>query len=172
MYDRKRGFEPRNTSKFRSFLDLKPENKLELLEDFEESFLWLNFNWRKTFVISGAGPAGLCLADQVSRRGIQVCYVEPSPHSGWLSNYGSWVDEFEGHEARGLFRYDLPDGLRVYRRGKDEGSWGERSAGSVGEVKVDGGGCVEGAMVFHRAKVWEIKHEEFQSSVAYDDGLA
>ncbi|KAI4373600.1 hypothetical protein MLD38_011710 [Melastoma candidum] len=31
-------------------------------------------------------------------------------------------------------------------------------------------GCVEGGVVFHRAKLWEIKLEEFESSVMCDDG--
>jgi hypothetical protein len=31
----------------------------------------------------------------VSRNGIEVCCVDPSPLSTWPNNYGVWADEFE-----------------------------------------------------------------------------
>jgi len=35
------------------------------------------------------------LAEQVSRNGIEVCCVDPSPLSMWPNNYGVWADEFQ-----------------------------------------------------------------------------
>ncbi|KAI4368691.1 hypothetical protein MLD38_017221 [Melastoma candidum] len=170
---KERGFELRSTGKFGSFLELKPENKPDPLEDFKESVSWLDCGGKKRFdvVIIGTGPAGLRLAEQVSRRGIRVCCVDPSPLSGWPNNYGSWVDEFEGMGLEDCLDTTWPMACVFIDDGRVK--YLGRAYGRVGRRKLKSRlmeGCVEGGLVFHRAKVWEIKHKEFESSVVCDDG--
>ncbi|XP_073265025.1 capsanthin/capsorubin synthase, chromoplastic-like [Populus alba] len=83
------------SSKLGSFLDLKPLSKPESL-DFDLSWFDPADRYRCfDVIVIGTGPAGLRLAEQVSRHGVKVCCVDPSPLSMWPSNYGVWVDEFE-----------------------------------------------------------------------------
>lgn len=46
-------------------------------------------------IVTGAGPAGVAVAERVAAAGFSVCIIDPSPHAIWPNNYGVWVDEFQ-----------------------------------------------------------------------------
>lgn len=84
----------RRTRATSTLLEMVPEVKKEsLIYDLP----WYDPAKRKPLdlVVVGAGPAGLAVAQQVSKEGLGVCVIDPSPQSIWPNNYGVWVDEFE-----------------------------------------------------------------------------
>ncbi|XP_027083400.1 neoxanthin synthase, chloroplastic-like [Coffea arabica] len=157
------------SSKFNSFLDLQPAWKPEPL-DFDVS--WLDPSDRRfDLIIIGAGPAGLRLAEQVSRYGIKVCCVDPSPLSMWPNNYGVWVDEFESLGLDDCLDKTWPM-CSVYIN-DHKTRYLDRAYGRVSrkELKIKLlSGCVSNQVKFHKAKVWKIEHQEFESSVVCTDG--
>ena len=44
-------------------------------------------------LICGAGPAGLLLAQELSKRNMKVAVVDPALDKAWPNNYGVWMDE-------------------------------------------------------------------------------
>ncbi|KDP39845.1 hypothetical protein JCGZ_04190 [Jatropha curcas] len=159
-----------HSSKYGNFLDLKPESKPELL-DFDLS--WFDPSCRSSFdvIIVGTGPAGLRLAEQVSRFGIKVCCVDPSPLCMWPNNYGVWVDEFE---SLGLIDcLDKTWSMACVFIDDKKTKYLDRPYGRVSRNKLKTKlmeNCVSNSVKFHKAKVWKIDHQEFQSSVICDDG--
>ncbi|RVW86637.1 Capsanthin/capsorubin synthase, chromoplastic [Vitis vinifera] len=119
------------SSKFDSFLDLKPESEAELL-DFD--LRWLDSSCKSCLdvIIIGAGPAGLRLAEQVSRYGIHVCCIDPSPLS--ITKY---LDRAYGRVSRKRLKMKL---LEI---------------------------CAAYGVQFHKAKVWKVEHQEFESLIAH-----
>lgn len=158
------------SNKFDSFLDLKPESKPEFL-DFDLS--WFDPADRPSFdvIIIGTGPAGLRLAEQVSRYGVKVCCVDPSPLSMWPNNYGVWVDEFESLGLVDCLDKTWPmttvfiDDNKIKYLDRPYG----RVSRKVMKTKLLEK-CVSNGVMFHKAKVWEVDHEEFESSIICDDG--
>ncbi|KAJ8767877.1 hypothetical protein K2173_020817 [Erythroxylum novogranatense] len=153
-----------------NFLDLKPESKLGSL-DIDLS--WFHPSDRSGFdlIVIGTGPAGLRLADRVSRYGVKVCCVDPSPLSMLPNNYGSWVDEFESLGLGDCLDKTWPmtcvyihDGRTRYM----DRAYGRVSRNFLKTTLLEN--CVSNGVRFHKAKVWEVKHDEFESSIACDDG--
>ncbi|GKV34956.1 hypothetical protein SLEP1_g43284 [Rubroshorea leprosula] len=158
-------------SKFGNFLDLKPESQPEFL-DFELP-LYDPSSDRSRFdvIIIGTGPAGLRLAEQVSLHGIKVCCVDPSPLSVWPNNYGVWVDEFENLGLEDCLDKTWPMAC-VYIDDQKTKYLG-RAYGRVGREKIKSKlleNCLWNPVKFHKAKVWKVKHEEFESVIECDDG--
>ncbi|GFP92268.1 capsanthin/capsorubin synthase chromoplast [Phtheirospermum japonicum] len=156
--------------KFASFLDLEPKSKPEPL-DFD--IPWFNPSDRARFdvIVIGAGPAGLRLADQVSKHGIKVCCLDPSPLSMWPNNYGVWVDEFESLGLEDCFDKTWP--LTTIHINDQKTKYLDRAYGRVNrkEFKLKLlSDCVANDVRFHKAKVWKVEHGEFESSIACDDG--
>ncbi|XP_022851386.1 capsanthin/capsorubin synthase, chromoplastic-like [Olea europaea var. sylvestris] len=159
------------SSKFPSFLDLEPVLKPEPI-DFDLS--WFDPSDRRRFdvIIIGSGPAGLRLAEQVSRYGIKVCCVDPSPLSMWPNNYGVWVDEFESLGLEDCLDKTWP--MTCVFIDDHKTKYLDRPYGRVSrkELKIKLlGGCVANSVKFHKAKVWKVEHEEFESSIVCDDGI-
>ncbi|KAJ6365532.1 hypothetical protein OIU76_030334 [Salix suchowensis] len=160
------------SSKFGSFLDLKPLSKPESL-DFDLS--WFDPADRSRcfdVIIIGTGPAGLRLAEQVSRYGVKVCCVDPSPLSMWPNNYGVWVDEFESLGLVDCLDKTWP--MTCVFIDDDKTKYLDRPYGRVGRKGFKTKlleNCASNGVRFHKAKVWKVKHEEFESSIACDDGI-
>ncbi|KAI5666758.1 hypothetical protein M9H77_16611 [Catharanthus roseus] len=156
--------------KFDSFLELEPTSKPESL-DFDVPWLGPSDRPRFDLVIIGAGPAGLRLAEQVSRYGIKVCCVDPFPLSMWPNNYGTWVDEFESLGLEDCF--DKTWAMSCVYINDQKTKYLDRPYGRVGrkELKLKLlNGCVLNRVKFHQAKVLKIEHEEFESTVVCSDG--
>ncbi|CAL5200613.1 unnamed protein product [Lathyrus oleraceus] len=159
-----------NTRKFGNFLDFKPEYQPEAL-DFD--LPWHRASDRSHFdvIIIGAGPAGIRLAEQVSLYGIKVCCVDPDPLSVWPNNYGVWLDEFEELGLEDCLHKTWPM-ASIYIDDKNtkylDRSYGRISRRKLKEKLVKG--CVFNGVRFYKAKVWEIKHHEFESIVVCDNG--
>ncbi|KAL9332970.1 hypothetical protein Peur_073109 [Populus x canadensis] len=160
------------SSKFGSFLDLKPESKPELL-DFDLS--WFDPADRPRcfdVIIIGAGPAGLRLAEQVSGYGIKVCCVDPSPLSMWPNNYGVWVDEFESLGLVDCLDKTWP--MTCVHIDDDKTKYLDRPYGRVGRKELKTKlleNCASNGVRFHKAKVLNLEHKEFESSIVCDDGI-
>ncbi|EEF38563.1 Capsanthin/capsorubin synthase, chloroplast precursor, putative [Ricinus communis] len=158
------------SSNLESFLDLQPESKSELL-DFDLSRFDPSSKSRFDVIIIGTGPAGLRLAEQVSRYGIKVCCVDPSPLSMWPNNYGVWVDEFEDLGFVDCLNKTWP--MTCVFIDDHKTKYLDRPYGRVCRKKLKTKlmeNCVSKGVQFHKAKVWEVGHEEFESSVVCDDG--
>lgn len=158
------------SSKFDSFLDLKPESEAELL-DFD--LQWLDSSCKSCLdvIIIGAGPAGLRLAEQVSRYGIRVCCIDPSPLSMWPNNYGVWVDEFEGLGLEDCLDKTWP--MTCVRIDDHRTKYLDRAYGRVSRKRLKMKLleiCAAYGVQFHKAKVWKVEHQEFESLVECDDG--
>ncbi|KAK7272235.1 hypothetical protein RJT34_28713 [Clitoria ternatea] len=159
-----------NTSKFGNFLDLKPEHQPET---FDFDLPWFHPSDRARFdvIIIGAGPAGIRLAEQVSLYGVKVCCIDPEPLSLWPNNYGVWVDEFENLGLEDCLDKTWPMASVYLNDSKTK--YLDRCYGRVSRKKLKGKlvqGCVSNGVRFYKAKVWQIKHREFESSVLCDDG--
>ncbi|KAJ6986094.1 hypothetical protein NC653_023879 [Populus alba x Populus x berolinensis] len=160
------------SSKFGSFLDLKPESKPEFL-DFDLS--WFDPADRPRcfdVIIIGAGPAGLRLAEQVSGYGIKVCCVDPSPLSMWPNNYGVWVDEFESLGLVDCLDKTWP--MTCVHIDDDKTKYLDRPYGRVGRKELKTKlleNCASSGVRFHKAKVLNLEHKEFESSIVCDDGI-
>ncbi|KAL3518566.1 hypothetical protein ACH5RR_021155 [Cinchona calisaya] len=134
------------SSKFDSVLDLEPTRKSESL-DFDVSWIDPSDHRSRRFdlIIIGAGPAGLSLAEQASRYGIRAL-------EDWLDR--TWPMScvyINDHKTRYLDR--------AYGRVRRK------------ELKLKLlNGCVSNEVKFHKAKVWKIEHQEFESSVVFSDG--
>lgn len=156
---------------FCSFLDLSPTSKPESL-DVEIS--WVDPNLGRALfdvIIIGAGPAGLRLAEQVSRYGIKVCCVDSSPLSMWPNNYGVWVDEFEKLGLEDCLDHKWP--MTCVHINDNKTKYLGRPYGRVSRKKLKLkllNSCVDNGGKFYKAKVWKVEHEEFESSVVCDDG--
>ncbi|KAL2331912.1 hypothetical protein Fmac_019493 [Flemingia macrophylla] len=160
-----------NTSKFGNFLHLKPSHQSQAL-DFD--LPWFHPSDRTTFdvLIIGAGPAGIRLAEQVSLSGVKVCCVDPDPLHMWPNNYGVWVDEFESLGLQDCLDKTWP--MACVYLSDTKTKYLDRSYGRVGRRRLKEKlvqGCVSSGVRFHKAKAWEIHHQEFQSSVLCDDGV-
>ncbi|KAH6789771.1 lycopene cyclase [Perilla frutescens var. frutescens] len=158
------------SSKFDSFLDLEPKSKPESL-NFD--IPWFDRADRSRFdvLVIGAGPAGLRLAEQVSRHGIKVCCLDPSPLSMWPNNYGVWVDEFESLGLEDCLDKTWP--MTCVHIDDRKTKYLDRAYGRVSrkDLKLKLlSDCVGNGVRFHKAKVWEVNHEEFESSISCDDG--
>ncbi|KAG4129672.1 hypothetical protein ERO13_D09G096600v2 [Gossypium hirsutum] len=159
-----------NTSRFGNFLHLKPESKPGCLDS---DLPWFNPSDRPCFdvIIIGTGPGGLQLAEQVSQYGIKVCCVDPSPLSFWPNNYGVWVDEFE---SLGLVEcLDKIWPMTCVYIDDHKTKYLDRPYGRVSRKILKTKlleNCVSNSVKFHKAKVWQVKHEEFESTIQCDDG--
>ncbi|XP_065866101.1 capsanthin/capsorubin synthase, chromoplastic-like [Euphorbia lathyris] len=159
-----------HSSKLGNFLDLKPEAKPEVL-DFDLPWFDPASKSRFDVIIVGAGPAGLRLAEQVSRYGIKVCCVDPSPLSGWANNYGVWVDEFESLELTDCLDKTWP--MTCVFIDDNKTKYLDRAYGRVSRNKLKKRlmeNCVTNGVKFHKAKVWKVENKEFESSIVCDDG--
>ncbi|VFQ94135.1 unnamed protein product [Cuscuta campestris] len=161
----------KSTSKFGSFLDLQPTSKPEPLD--------LDLSWydpdsdRPQFdvIIAGAGPAGIRLAEQVSRHGTKVCCIDPSPLSMWPNNYGVWVDEFERLGLEDCLDKTWP--ITSVCINDHNHKCLDRAYGRVSREKLKSkllNECINHSVKFYKAKVWKVDHQEFESYVTCDDG--
>lgn len=160
-----------SSSKFGNFLDLKPESQPELLNFDLPWFDPASHRSQFDVIIIGTGPAGLRLAEQVSRRGIKVCCVDPSPLSMWPNNYGVWVDEFESLGLEDCLDKTWP--MTCVHINDQNTKYMDRPYGRVSRSKLKTKlmeGCLSNGVRFHKAKVWNIEHREFESSIFCDDG--
>nr|ADX36406.1 lycopene beta-cyclase [Ficus carica] len=158
------------TSKFGNFLHLRPELKPQSLN--LDLPLWAPHDRSPLdVVIIGAGPAGLRLAEQVSGRGIRVCCVDPFPLSSWPNNYGVWVDEFESLKLETCLDKTWP--MACVHINDNKTKYLDRPYGRVNRERLKMEllqRCVSNGVKFHKAMVWEIEHQEFDSFVVCDDG--
>lgn len=157
-------------SKFGNFLELQPETKPESL-DFDLPLWGPSDRSMLDVIIIGAGPAGLRLAEQVSGHGIQVCCVDPCPLSSWPNNYGVWVDEFESLNLESCLDKTWPMASVYINDNKTKHL--NRPYGRVNRKRLKEKlmmRCLSNGVKFHKAKVWEIEHQEFESFVVCDDG--
>ncbi|KAL0389975.1 UNVERIFIED_CONTAM: Capsanthin/capsorubin synthase, chromoplastic [Sesamum calycinum] len=153
-----------------SFLDLEPKSKPEPF-DFDVPWFHPADGRRFDVIVIGAGPAGLRLAEQVSGHGIKVCCLDPSPLSMWPNNYGVWVDEFESLGLEDCLDKTWPMTCVFINDTKTK--YLDRAYGRVSrkELKLKLlSNCAVNGVKFHKAKVWEVEHEEFESSITCDDG--
>ncbi|KAM7276726.1 hypothetical protein ACFE04_018592 [Oxalis oulophora] len=174
----RRSLPPRNTRhkimiscKYDNFLDLKPERDQDELLNFDLS--WYNRSAQSLFdvIIIGTGPAGLRLAEQVSRRGIDVCCVDPSPLSVWPNNYGTWVDEFEALGLEDCF--DFTWHRSAIYIDDDKTRYIDRPYGRISRKKLKTkllAKCVSTKVTFHKALVSKVEHNDSESSIVCDDG--
>ncbi|KAF5744889.1 hypothetical protein HS088_TW07G00470 [Tripterygium wilfordii] len=156
--------------KLGNFLDLKPESKPEPLH-FDLPWIDPAARSRLDVIIIGTGPAGLRLAEQISSYGIKVCCVDPSPLSMWPNNYGVWVDEFESMGLEDSLDYTWP--MTSVHIDDHKTKYLDRSYGRVSRKKLKTKlmeNCVSNGVKFHKATVWKVEHEEFESSVTCNDG--
>ncbi|KAM0996910.1 hypothetical protein ACFX2I_006800 [Malus domestica] len=158
-----------HSSRFGNFLDLKPEAKPESLH-FDLHQFDPSTRSRLDVIIIGTGPAGLRLAEQVCRYDIKVCSVDPSPLSMWPNNYGVWVDEFESLNLESCFDKTWP--MASVHVKDSQTKYLDRPYGRVSRKKLKTlllERCLSNGVQFHKAKVWKIEHEEFESSILCDD---
>ncbi|XP_052185772.1 capsanthin/capsorubin synthase, chromoplastic-like [Diospyros lotus] len=156
--------------KFGNFLDLTPQSAPVSL-DFDLPFADPSSRRRPDVIVIGAGPAGLRLAERVAGYGIQVYCVDPSPLSMWPNNYGAWVDEFQSLGLDHCLDKTWPMACVYVNDHKTR--FLDRPYGRVNRkaLKMDLlQGCVSNGVKFHRAKVWGVKHQEFESAVVCSDG--
>ncbi|CAN0916846.1 Capsanthin/capsorubin synthase, chromoplastic [Linum grandiflorum] len=163
------------SSKFGSFLDLKPDSHPEPIHFPDLPFHHPNPTNPKSsqfdVIVIGAGPAGLRLAEQISLRGIKVCSVDPSPLSSWPNNYGSWLDEFEPLDLSDCIDKTWP--TATVHIDDDKTKHLNRPYSRLNRTKLKTKlltNCTSNGVVFKPAKVWDIRHTEFQSVVVSDDG--
>ncbi|OVA10035.1 Lycopene cyclase-type [Macleaya cordata] len=158
------------SSKFNSFLDLKPESKPELLT-MDLPFHDKSDRVKYDVIIIGAGPAGLRLAERVSTYGIRVCCIDPSPLSMWPNNYGVWVDEFQSLGLEDCLDKTWP--MTTIFIDDQKTKYLDRSYGRVSrrdlKTKLIERSVLNGVKFFE-AKAWKILHQEFESIVLCEDG--
>ncbi|CAM8970591.1 unnamed protein product [Rhodiola kirilowii] len=160
-------------SKYGNFLDLKPELGQYTLDFPHLPTVDRSNRLRFDVVIIGTGPGGLRLAEQLSLYGIKVCCIDPSPLSMWPNNYGAWVDELEGLGDLGEC-FDKKWPLATVYIDDRTTKYLDRPYGRVNrkklKMKLLENCASNGTVSFHAAKVWKVQHQEFESSVACDDG--
>lgn len=159
------------STKLGNFLDLKPETKQDSI-CFD--LLWLDPSNRSRFdvIIIGAGPAGLRLAEHVAGYGIKVCCVDPLPLSMWPNNYGVWVDEFDHMGFEDCLDKTWP--MTSIYINDHKTKYLDRAYGRVNRKQLKVKlleNCVSNGVIFHKAKVWKVEHQEFESSIVCDDGM-
>ncbi|XAR60160.1 Neoxanthin synthase [Bertholletia excelsa] len=157
-------------SKFGNFLDLRPESKPEYLRS---DVSWIDPSARCLFdvIIIGTGPAGLRLAERISRNGIKVCCVDPSPLYMWPNNYGVWVDEFELLGLQDCLDKTWP--MTTVYINEHKTKYLDRPYGRVSRKSLKMKlleECASNGVQFHKAKAWKAEHEEFESSLICSDG--
>ncbi|GER36543.1 lycopene beta-cyclase [Striga asiatica] len=157
-------------NKVTSFLDLEPKSKPKPL-----NFDLPRFNpadrTRFDVIVIGAGPAGLRTADLISQHGIKVCCVDPSPLSAWPNNYGVWVDEFQSLGLEDCLDKTWP--MTCIHINDQKTKYLDRAYGRVNRNELKSkllSGCADNGVKFHASKAQKIEHEEFESSVACEDG--
>ncbi|CAA0825240.1 Lycopene beta cyclase- chloroplastic [Striga hermonthica] len=159
------------STKVASFLDLKPMSKPKPL-DFDLPLFNPADKTHFDVIVIGADPAGLRLAEQVSRHGINVCCIDPSPLSMWPNNYGVWVDEFETLGLGDCLDKTWPTASVVIdeRNTKHlDHPYGRVSRKEM-KTKFLSGCAANGTVRFHKTKAWKVEHEEFKSLVSCVDG--
>ncbi|XP_022142673.1 capsanthin/capsorubin synthase, chromoplastic-like [Momordica charantia] len=167
----KNGLQIRNSARSVNFLDLRPESRPDPLIFDLPLFRPGSDSSRFDVVVVGAGPAGLRLAGEVAGYGIKVCCVDPSPLSPWPNNYGVWIDEFRALGLQDCFHKTWPM-ASVYLDDRKV-KYLHRPYAQVSRKKLKTRlmeECAAKGVKFHKAKVWEMEHQEFQSSVHCDDG--
>ena len=89
----------------------------------------------------------------------------------WPNNYGVWVDEFESLNLESCLGKTWPRASVHVNDSKTK--YLDRPYGRVSRKKLKTlllETCLSNAVQFHKAKVWKIEHEEFESSILCDDG--
>lgn len=122
-------------------------------------------------VVVGAGPAGLAVAQRVSKEGVSVCVVDPAPQSVWPNNYGVWVDEFEDLDLLDCLDYTWASAV-VYLDDEKKKTL-ERPYGRVNRTRLKSKmleACIANGVQFHQAKVKDVNHNLSESSVTCEDG--
>jgi lycopene beta-cyclase len=122
-------------------------------------------------LVVGAGPAGLAVAQRVSKEGVNVCVVDPAPQSVWPNNYGVWVDEFEDLDLLDCLDYTWASAL-VYLDDLKEKTL-ERPYGRVNRTRLKSKmleACITNGVLFHQSKVKDVDHNPSKSYVTCEDG--
>lgn len=89
----------------------------------------------------------------------------------WPNNYGVWVDEFESLNLESCLDKIWP--MASVHVNDSKTKFLDRPYGRVSRKKLKTlllERCLSNGVQFHRAKVWKIEHEEFESSILCDDG--
>lgn len=105
-------------------------------------------------VVVGAGPAGLAVAQRVSKEGVTVCCIDPNPQSVWPNNYGVWVDEFEDLDLLDCLDYTWASAV-VYLDDVKKKTL-ERPYGRVNRTRLKSKmleACIANGVQFHQSKV-------------------
>lgn len=158
-------------SNFQSFLDLKPESKQETL-NIDLPLHSVSDRSEYDVAVIGAGPAGLRLAESVSRHGVRVCCVDPSPLLMWPNNYGVWVDEFDDMALSDCLDHVWPLTAVIiddHNKKLLDRPYGRVSRRALKTKLLES--CLSTHNVaFHKARAWTVEHEEFKSTVRCSDG--
>ncbi|MEW5318362.1 MAG: hypothetical protein WDW38_009587 [Sanguina aurantia] len=124
-------------------------------------------------IVTGAGPAGVAVAERVAAAGFSVCIMDPSPHAIWPNNYGVWVDEFQAMGLMDCLEVVWPK-ARVWL---DSSPTGEkcldRPYGRVDRPLLKRKlleKCVANGVTFLNAKVDSVSHADGSSTVKAADG--
>lgn len=105
-------------------------------------------------MVVGAGPAGLAVAQRVSKEGVTVCCIDPNPQSVWPNNYGVWVDEFEDLDLLDCLDYTWASAV-VYLDDVKKKTL-ERPYGRVNRTRLKSKmleACIANGVQFHQSKV-------------------
>lgn len=154
-----------------ALLELVPETKKENLE-FDLPMYDPSKGLVVDLAVVGGGPAGLAVAQQVSKAGLSVCLIDPSPKLIWPNNYGVWVDEFEAMDLLDCLDTTW-SGAVVYIDDKTKKDLG-RPYGRVNRKQLKSKmlqKCISNGVKFHQAKVVKVIHEESKSLLICNDGI-
>ncbi|GER25379.1 lycopene beta-cyclase [Striga asiatica] len=158
------------STKVGSFLDIKPMPKPKPL-DFDLPLFNPSDKTHFDVIVIGTGPAGLRLADLISRHGINICCVDPSPLSTWPNNYGVWVDEFETLGLGDCLDKTWPTASIIIDDRNTKHL--DRPYGRVDRKAMKTrflSSCAANGVYFHATKAWKVEHSEFESLVSCVDG--
>eukprot|EP00246_Nothoceros_aenigmaticus_P010097 TRINITY_DN26419_c0_g1_i1.p1 TRINITY_DN26419_c0_g1~~TRINITY_DN26419_c0_g1_i1.p1 ORF type:complete len:562 (-),score=73.54 TRINITY_DN26419_c0_g1_i1:278-1963(-) len=124
-------------------------------------------------VVVGAGPAGLAVAQRVSKEGLGVCVIDPSPQSVWPNNYGVWVDEFEAMDLLDCLDHTWGSAV-VYLDDENKKSL-ERPYGRVNRRRLKSKmmeQCIANGVQFYPSKVRKVSHLDDRSFVSCEDDVS
>ncbi|XP_057547651.1 lycopene beta cyclase, chloroplastic/chromoplastic-like [Amaranthus tricolor] len=155
-----------------TLLELVPETKKETLEFELPSYDTLKGKLVDLAVVGG-GPAGLAVAQQVSKAGLSVCLIDPSPRLIWPNNYGVWVDEFEAMDLLDCLDTTWSGAVVFINEGLKKNL--DRPYGRVNRKLLKSKmmqKCISNGVKFHQAKVMKVTHEETKSLLICNDGVA
>lgn len=121
--------------------------------------------------IVGAGPSGLSLAAEASKRNLTVHVVDPALHDPWPNNYGVWIDEVESLGYTDCLDLQWPRASVVFD--EKESLTLDRPYGRVDRKKLKGrllSECDEALVSFTPLGATAVGHDAKGSTLTLSDG--